>query len=293
MIPLLSRSPDAASPRMLLISASLHALFLFGIVILSFSMTKWPAPKDEVVSKVRLVNAESGPPVIEKAQQGPIKAPSALPREDVDAHMATPMERESTRQTLETAAVNLAHKDVIPLRKRKKPAEHVEPPKKPDTKKPDEATAKKKESPQTFLEKRLASIRKNVENRQTDAPPSSPGAADSQISGRNGSREGGAVAQEELLRWLEEVRNRINSRWLVFGDLRQVPRLTVIGVKIGDNGRLIDATVNESSGDEVFDKSALRAVFQADPFPAASTEVMGKIRKAGGLALRFTPKGMQ
>jgi TonB family protein len=51
--------------------------------------------------------------------------------------------------------------------------------------------------------------------------------------------------------------------------------------------------VNESSGDEVFDKSALRAVFQADPFPAVPTEVMGKIRKAGGLALRFTPKGMQ
>jgi TonB family protein len=69
--------------------------------------------------------------------------------------------------------------------------------------------------------------------------------------------------------------------------------VTVIGVKIADNGRLMDASVDKSSGDQVFDRSAMRAVFQAAPFPPIPSELKEKISKAGGLALRFTPKGMQ
>ena len=70
-------------------------------------------------------------------------------------------------------------------------------------------------------------------------------------------------------------------------------RVTIIGVKIADNGRLMDASVDESSGDQVFDRSAMRAVLQAAPFPPIPSELKEKISKAGGLAFRFTPKGVQ
>jgi TonB family protein len=70
-------------------------------------------------------------------------------------------------------------------------------------------------------------------------------------------------------------------------------RITIVGVRIADNGRLMDASVDESSGDQVFDRSAIRAVFQAAPFPPIPSELKEKISRAGGLALRFTSKGMQ
>jgi len=293
MIRILSKSPDAASPRALLVSAGLHALLLCAIVLFSYSVTRWPAPSEEIISRVKLVEAEPGPPAVEHVQSGPIKTPAILHRDEVDPQANAKQPTESVRQILEPAAISLAQNDAIPLRKRKKPAEHVEKPSKTEPKKPDETVAKKKEDPKTFLEKRLASIREGVKTRQSDA--SSPAAVPtgSQGLGRTGSREGGAVAEEELRRWLDDVRNRINYRWSVFGDRRHVRKLTVIGVKIDDSGRLVDAAVNESSGDEVFDQSALRAVFQADPFPAIPPEVRDKIRRAGGLALRFTPRGMQ
>jgi len=64
-------------------------------------------------------------------------------------------------------------------------------------------------------------------------------------------------------------------------------------VKLSDYGKLLDATVDESSGYLVFDRSAMRAVFQASPFPAVTPAIREKIQSAGGLALRFTAGGMQ
>lgn len=293
MIHILSKSPDAASPRMLLISAGLHALLLCAIILVSFSMTRLPPPREEIISRVKLVEAEPGPPAVEQILKGPINAPAILPRQEIEPQANTKDMPESVRQMLEPVTISHSQNEAIPLRKRRKPAETVEKPKKPDTKKPAESVAKKKEDPQKFLENRLASIRDKVEHRKSDASPPSAVSADSQGTGKAGSKDGGNVAEEVLRQWLEGVRSRINSRWSVFGDRRQVRRMTVIGVTMDDNGRLTDAAVNESSGDEVFDQSALRAVFQADPFPAIPPEVREKIRTAGGLALRFTPRGMQ
>jgi protein TonB len=293
MIRILSKSPDAASPRMLLISAGLHALFLCAIILVSFSVARLPAPREEIVSRVTLVDAEPGPPAVEQVRSDPIKAPAILPTHKVEPQTNTKDVPEPARQMLEPVTISHSQNEAIPLRKRRKPTETVEKPKKPEPKKPPESVAKKKEDPQKFLENRLASIRDKVEHRKSDASPPPAAPTDSQSLGKSGTANGGNAADEKLQQWLEGVRNRINSRWSVFGDRRQVRRMTVIGVTMDDNGRLVDAAVNESSGDEVFDQSALRAVFQADPFPAIPPEVREKIRTAGGLALRFAPGGMQ
>ena len=285
MIRILSKSPDAASPRMLLISAGLHAILLCAIILFSYSITRPTAPR-EVISGVKLVESNPGPPVVQRTNSDPISAPAVLPQQKLEPKTATKDSFESVRQVLEPTAISGLKNQAIPLRKRK-PAKHV--PRKPEPKKAE----KKKEDPKKYLENRIASIHKKVEDRKSDASQQSTVTANPSALGRTGPKDGEAAAQEELRRWLEDVRNQINSRWSVFGDRGQVIRPTEIGVKIDDSGRLIDAIVKQSSGNQVFDQSALRAVFQATPFPAIRPEVREEIRKAGGLALRFASGGMQ
>lgn len=89
------------------------------------------------------------------------------------------------------------------------------------------------------------------------------------------------------------VKAKINSRWTLPSAGGSIAGETIVGVKLGDDGDILDTTVEESSGDLFFDRSAIRAVINATPFPPPSIEVKDRIRGAGGLALRFTAKGMQ
>jgi TonB family protein len=88
------------------------------------------------------------------------------------------------------------------------------------------------------------------------------------------------------------VKSRINSQWFLTGDDPRKNKETIIGIQISDNGSLIKASVDKSSGDKVFDNSAMRAIHQAAPFPPLPSEVK-KIQESRGLGLRFTPRGMQ
>jgi colicin import membrane protein len=288
MIRILSKSPDAASPRMLMISAGLHAIFLCAIILVSYSMTTRNVPNKEISHRVTL-QPSAPTPVPERMRSDPTNV-AALPREELEPQTNAKQLPASARQTIEAAALSPVQDQAIPLRKRK-PAKPVEKPKKPESKKSAETPAKKQEDPKAYLDKKLASIREKVENRKSDA---SPRLAAPTVSQSPGNQESGDSGAQEMLRlWLEGVRNRINSRWSVFGDHRQVRGPTEISVQINDDGRLVDAAVNRSSGNQVFDQSALRAIFQADPFPPISPEVREQIHKAGGLALRFAPGGMQ
>jgi TonB family protein len=290
MTHVLVKPPQAASPWMLAMSVGLHGLVVLLVVLLSVTAARRIKP-DEVISRVKLVDAPAGPALVEKIQQGPSKV-FPPPHEEMEQTHPAVMVVEPVREALQPTAVARPEKAVIPLSKRKKPLQRVEAKKKPEKKK-EEEPPKKKESPESLLEKRLAAIRKDVDNRKNDAAPAPSRAVGSQTDVASGSKEGGSVADEELVRWLELVRNRINSHWSVLGDQRSLQRVTVIAAKVAEDGRLLEASVRDSSGDTVFDTSALRAVFQANPFPQIPSAVMERIRKAGGLALRFTPGGMQ
>ena len=146
-----------------------------------------------------------------------------------------------------------------------------------------------------LLENRLAAIRDQVEKKKADTPSASTSGRAANPPTSAGTTAGGNVsaADEELMRWMDTVRNRINSRWSLLGDQRDLRRVTIVGVRIADDGTLTDAAVDKSSGDEVFDQSAMRAVFQSSPFPTVPPHVRELIRREGGLALRFTPSGIQ
>jgi len=290
MTHVLVKSPQAASPWMLALSVALHGLAILA-VILSVALFRQANPSNEVITSVRLVEAPAGNMMVEKSPQGPTKPETSAPSEELELTPVAAEPPEPVRHTVQAAASVPPEKHAIPLKKRKKPLQRVEAPKQPEKKKEAEAP-KKKESPENLLEKRLASIRKEIENRKSDASAKSSAAAQGK-TGVQGTKDGGTVYDEELALWLEGVRDRINSRWSILADQKKLRRVTVIGVKVAESGRLVEATVNDSSGDDVFDASALRAVFQADPFPRVPSAVMERIRKAGGLALRFTPGGMQ
>jgi colicin import membrane protein len=167
--------------------------------------------------------------------------------------------------------------------KRRRQPKKAEEPAVEQAAKPAQEKPKKKEDSEALLQSRMEALRREVENRKTDS--AQPKA---QAQGRGGSGE----SDEKINRWFRDVKQRINAKWSLPADLPGGHR-TIIGVQITESGAIATAGVDESSGDPVFDRSAMRAVVQAAPFPPAPMELRERIREAGGLAFRFTPKGLQ
>jgi len=274
------RLPDSATPRMMALSLLLHGTLILAIIIFAYCSPRFQRPGQGGVSRVRIVESVAAAPVAEKLRAAP---PSQ--KEIPVAVENTPSISEDSRQKVTMSALKVAPSDSIRLARRKKPPRRVQAPK-PQEKKPEQA-AQKKEDSQVFLDKRLAAIRQEVENKKGDPPASSDNA------GREETGAGGSLTDKELLRWLDMVKSRINSNWSVLADNRAVSRVTIIGVRLGHDGRVKDVAIDESSGDEAFDRSAIRAVLQATPLPPLTPETREKVLRAGGLALRFTPRGLQ
>jgi TonB family protein len=300
MTSLAPRSSDAASSWMLATSACIHGICILAIVISSGSFRKPQTPPTEPVARVKLVEPAAGPPVLEKVQPSLASEPAPAPAEE-PVQLVEPIESPPKTQAVVTGKSAEPVADSIKVAKRKKRMRHVkapEAPEKPSDKraeKPADEPVKKKEDPDEFLAKRLAALRKEVETKKTDAVDRQVGPKFERpaVAGGGGTRQGSDAVDKELLQWFAAVRTKINAKWSVFASYRHLDRVTVVGVQIADDGRLIGAAVDESSGDEVLDRSAMRAVFQASPFPQVPVEVAERIRKAGGLALRFTVKGLQ
>jgi len=280
MIRFPARLPDSATPRMMALSLLLHGTLILAIIIFAYCAPRFQKPGQGSVSRVRIVESVATSPVVEKLRA----APSS--QKEIPAAVENPAAiSENSRQKVTMTALKAPPADTIRLAKRKKQPSRVKAPK-PQEKKVEQA-AQKKEDSQTFLDKRLAAIRQEVENKKSDPPDSGD------TVGREEAGAGGALTDKELLRWLDMVKSRINSNWSVLADNRTASRITIVGVRLGHDGRVKDVAIDESSGDEAFDRSAIRAVLQASPLPPLTPETREKVLRAGGLALRFTPRGLQ
>ncbi|MDQ1238167.1 MAG: hypothetical protein QG577_352 [Thermodesulfobacteriota bacterium] len=282
---------DAASPGMLALSVSVHFVLFFALFTLSLTSVGRSIPQAEGVSKVSLIEEPGLRPPAEVMARGPVKMQEKEEVIETTTAESAPVASESPREVLEHRMSDLTTKEIIPLAKRKKQPQRVESPKPQPVKKPDQQTAQKKSDSKEFLEQRLAALKQDVEARRSEQQ--SAAQQRQPFTGTAGSGNGRQGVNQELLRWFQDVRGRVNSNWSVFGDNRTAERFAIIGVRLSDDGRLIDATVDETSGDPLFDRSAMRAVFQASPFPPVPPEIRERIRQAGGLALRFSPVGMQ
>jgi TonB family protein len=280
MIRFPGRLPDSTTPRMVALSILLHGTLLLAVILFAYSSPRFQKTGQGSVSRVKIVESVSAPPVMEKLRKA-----SPSQKEIPVAVENTPAISQNSRQEGTANAVKAAPTDNIRLAKRKKEPRRVQVPK-PQEKKVEQASQKKEDS-QAFLDKRLAAIRQEIENKKSDPQGSHD------TVGREEAGAGGALTDKELLRWLDMVKGRINSNWSVLPDNRMVSRVTIIGVRLGHDGRVEDVSIDESSGDEAFDRSAMRAVLQATPLPALTAETRDKVLRAGGLALRFTPRGLQ
>ncbi len=278
------------SPQMLAISAGLHIVAIAFLIMSAKYFSVAPKVTDLGVTNVKLVEAR---PLTKSAmEQLPQQAMEKTP-EIASIEPSEPARKPNTEieqlKTVFAKAEPLA--PAIQMKKRKQKPEKIEPRKKPAEAKPKtEKPAKepeKKLNSNDFLEKRLAAIKKDLETKKSEK------SRNRGASGLDTPAGSGSSNDVEIARWFEAVRNRINSRWSVFGDEQKAARVTIISIQIGDDGRLLDASIDSSSGDRFFDSSAMRAIHQAAPFPPMTADVSDRIKAAGGLALRFTPGGLQ
>jgi TonB family protein len=285
------KSRDAASPWMVMISVFLHAAGILAIVAVSFSISNPTKSKDISVS---LVQAPVGPPVIETIQTGPAEAPADLPDPDVvEAPPPSVEVAEVTRETVEQTKLTSFKREPVQFAKRKRPLRTLEadkPPEKPKEPAKKKETATKKEDPKAYMEQKLAALKEKLKNQKAESLSSATG---SEVkTGAKNAQRGGSGADEELFVWVNGVKSRVRPHWSLIADSQQVEKDAKIGVQIAENGTLLNAKVDQSSGDRVFDDSALRAVYQASPFPPVPPQVKARISQEG-VTLKFTSRGIQ
>lgn len=284
MISELLKSERVASNSMMLVSAALHLVALIAIIVVSYSFISKPKTVGPLVTNVKLI--ETGVSKIELVSpQNTLVEPAIAPISREFTEPATAHTPSLQRLTSSFSEAKPAQN--IQLQKRKKIPKKIEEPKvssnpkKPPEKEPDNSK---------YLEKRLSELRSKMQERKRDTNhPDVQQSVGSRVSGKSGI----TAADTELSHWFELVKNKVNTHWSLLGDQTKLDKITVIGVQITEDGKLLEASIDSSSGDKLFDNSALRAVFHAAPFPAVPQDVSEKIKQSGGLALRFTPGGMQ
>jgi periplasmic protein TonB len=290
MTSLRTSSKDAASSWMVLASVLLHGALLGAVVMASSWVWDYKKPPEETVTRVTLISEPApGPAIPEKIE--PVEAPEpSTPESPMIDEPAAPLP-EPARTSVEPRLIDRVAREAIPLAKRKRPPLPVEAPKEQAKEKPEPKKRPKepKEDPNSFIQKRMAELEKKVNDKKK---ASSPG-GNSQAPGSSGSNADSERADRELNRWKELVKSRINAHWSIMGETPRPNTEALIGIEISDNGVLVRAKVDKSSGDDLFDRSAMKAITQAAPFPPVPLEVKEKIRRSSGLALRFTPGGMQ
>ncbi len=291
------------------LSVGLHLIFLGTIMVVSKTTPKKPEIKEIKVPNVRLASA----PIAPKPEK--LNKPKEAP--DLDELFKNMSKNTRPREpklqepkTVRTASVQKDKNKKVEIKSQRKPKksnpnlkEKSNKPKKNKAKenrvkkdkakknKPKEDAAKRhkaknkekpKIDPEMRLAKRLKELREKVEERRKKQDP----------AWENRATAGAGQIDQETIAWFREVRNRINSNWSVMDESVSVNRSTIVGVKLSRDGALISANIDSASGAKILDNSALRAVFQAAPFPELPEKLRKKIESSGGLALRFSPSGV-
>ncbi len=285
----------ATSPWMLGASALIHGLLILALVVVSTAFVKDRKPKEPPIMTVKPV-APPGPPVPMVLPTKSSEEQQAVGLEHLERVIARDEAEPVKRHRVATETVSSKPPKVIPIKPRKrKPKTVATIPKTVAKKQPKKQPPKKREDPQDYLNKKLEALRKKVarERPRTTSAKHPANTNDAKRSGQFGRDAASGLTDEQLARWFSGMREKINAHWSVFQENRFIDRKTVVGVQIADDGTLLNAVVDKSSGDPVFDRSAMRAVYQAAPFPPVPPSIREKIRQEGGLALKFAAGGMQ
>jgi protein TonB len=82
--------------------------------------------------------------------------------------------------------------------------------------------------------------------------------------------------------YLQQIQRKVSERWRAPGTGAPQSQRTVVLFEILRDGRIKDPMVEQTSGDSLYDQSALRAIMEASPFPPLPQEF-----KASSLRVHF------
>lgn len=145
---------------------------------------------------------------------------------------------------------------------------------------------KKKLEEEEARRERLSKLRAEISSREpAKAPEAKTGAAPAQAEERP---SGGSVKafEDKYPAYYTIIKARIDDNWTYPQSLKEGRVSLIVSIKIARSGELMNASVEVSSGNPVFDESLVSAVWRAAPFPPLPADFEGNFLETG---LRFCP----
>jgi TonB family protein len=222
------------------------------------------------------IQAPQAPPEIQPVKAAPLPEP-AVPK---TAAKAAPR-AESSKASAETVKVKAAKPSVDEALKK------IE--KKVERRQGEAMVAssiddlkKKMETERRSRSERVSRLKEEIGSRPAPAKPQEARAAQSPATG--GSSK--ASLEKKYSAYYGVLKERVDSVWQFPEGLKDNNISVIVSVKIARTGKLLDVSVEKSSGDHAFDASLLKAVRKAAPFPPLPVDLEGNFLETG---LRFCP----
>ncbi len=89
-----------------------------------------------------------------------------------------------------------------------------------------------------------------------------------------------AKRQSEIGKYIQRIKLKVENNWITFRT-KKLGKFTVVRVKVIPGGAVLDAKTITPSGDDIFDKDAVTAVYKASPLPIppADTDLINDFRE--------------
>lgn len=140
---------------------------------------------------------------------------------------------------------------------------------------------KKMETERSSRNDRVAKLRDEISSRSSSASP---------VQAAKPAAPGGGAAKASLEAkypaYYGFIRDKVQDNWIYPEGLKDDRISVIVSIKIARSGKLLDVSVEKSSGDHAFDSSLLKAVKKAAPFPPLPVNMEGSFLETG---LRFCP----
>lgn len=149
---------------------------------------------------------------------------------------------------------------------------------------------KRKMEASRLSKERVSRLKEELASRAA-SPPAAPAAKPAQAE--NSAPGAGAARpslEERYSAYYGVLRDKVQENWIYPQGLKDNRISIIVSMKIARNGKLIEASVEKSSGNKAFDDSLLKAIKKAAPFPPLPTDLEGNFLETG---LRFCPGCMQ
>lgn len=148
---------------------------------------------------------------------------------------------------------------------------------------------KKMEAERKSRDERVSKLREEIASRTApaklrEAAPSAKPQASAAVNPAGGSAR--ADLEKKYSVYYGVLRDKVQENWIYPEGLKDGAISVIVSIKIARTGKLLDVSVEKSSGNQAFDASLLKAVKKAAPFPPLPIDLEGSFLETG---LRFCP----